>query len=124
MEDNIAFLLNLCYNYIRVEEASSPAFLLEIQAKRRGMSETLILRTLDLVNPESSSTLQVQPDMFRAIGFGIVLITIRIMMPEVFEGLEDTLVKFFSVLNDTMGQLPHLIDQTAMVYPHAVALPH
>ena len=62
--------------------------------------------------------------MFRTIGFGITLIIIRVMMPDVFMGLEGTLVKFFSVLNDTLGQVPHVtVDQTAMIYPHAVPLP-
>ncbi|MES2409088.1 MAG: hypothetical protein V4509_02165 [Patescibacteria group bacterium] len=62
--------------------------------------------------------------MLRAIGFGITLIVIRVMMPDVFEGLEVTLIKFFSVLQDILGQFPHGLDQTSMIYPHAVGFPH
>lgn len=59
-------------------------------------------------------------DMFRAIGFGITLVVIRVMMPEVFSGLEDTLVKFFQVIQDMLGQFPDLSGQTASVLPQAV----
>jgi hypothetical protein len=61
--------------------------------------------------------------IFRAIGFGLFLIILRVVMPEVFNGLENTLIKFLQVLADSMGQFPHVTDQTAMIYPHAVPLP-
>jgi len=44
-------------------------------------------------------------------------------MPDVFNGLEATLIKFFQVLVSVMGQFPDAIDQTAMIYPHAVPQP-
>lgn len=63
--------------------------------------------------------------IFRAIGFGLFLIILRVVMPDVFNGLESTLVKLFQVLADSMGQFPHVtVDQTAMIYPHAVPLPY
>lgn len=58
-----------------------------------------------------------------AIGMAIGLIVLRIVMPEVFTGLEVALVKFFAVITSVMGQFPATIDQTAMIYPHAVPLP-
>ncbi|HEY4512185.1 MAG TPA: hypothetical protein VJH63_00825 [Candidatus Paceibacterota bacterium] len=58
-----------------------------------------------------------------AIGFGIGLIILKIIMPEVFSGLEEALVKFFSVLTDVMGKFPSASDQSAMIYPHAVPIP-
>lgn len=61
--------------------------------------------------------------ILRAVGFGIGLIILRILMPDVFSGLEAALVKFFSVLVDVMGQFPNPADQTAMIYPHAVPMP-
>jgi len=53
----------------------------------------------------------------------IGLIAIRILMPDVFTGLETSLVKFFAVATSAMGEFPHTLDQTAMIYPHAVKLP-
>lgn len=58
-----------------------------------------------------------------AVGMFIGLIVLKIMMPAVFTGLETSLVKFFTVTTGVMGQFPTSIDQTAMVYPHAVRLP-
>lgn len=58
--------------------------------------------------------------MFRAIGFGITLIVLKVMMPDVFNGLESTLVKLFHILGDNLDHLPSMVDQTAMIYPHAV----
>jgi hypothetical protein len=52
------------------------------------------------------------------------LLILKIIMPDVFSGLEHTLVKFFSVLTDVMGQFPNSADQSAMIYPHAVPLGH
>jgi hypothetical protein len=53
----------------------------------------------------------------------IGLIVLKLLMPDVFTGLETTLVKFFTVTTSAMGQFPTSIDQTAMIYPHAVPLP-
>jgi hypothetical protein len=61
--------------------------------------------------------------IFKAVGLGIGLLILRIIMPDVFSGLEAALVKFFSVLADVMGQFPHGGDQAAMIYPHAVPMP-
>lgn len=58
-----------------------------------------------------------------AVGMIIGLIAIRILMPDVFTGLETSLVKFFAVATSAMGEFPHTLDQTAMIYPHAVKLP-
>ena len=59
-------------------------------------------------------------NMFRAIGFGITLVIIKVMMPDVFSGLEVTLVKLFAVLQDSLGHLPTLDTQSAQVFPHAL----
>ncbi len=58
--------------------------------------------------------------LFRAIGLGIGLIVIRTLMPDVFEGLEDTLLSFFStmteILNVSKDSLTH--GQTAIgIFP-------
>lgn len=58
--------------------------------------------------------------ILRAIGFGIGLIILRVLMPDVFSGLESALVKFFSVLTEIMGKFPNSADQTASILPHAV----
>ncbi|HEY4512744.1 MAG TPA: hypothetical protein VJH63_03770 [Candidatus Paceibacterota bacterium] len=55
-----------------------------------------------------------------AIGFGIGLIILKIIMPDVFSGLEHTLVKFFLVLQEIMGKFPDSAGQTASILPHAV----
>jgi hypothetical protein len=71
-----------------------------------------------------SSTLKyIAMAIFRAIGFGFFLIILRIVMPDVFNGLETVLIKFFQVLGNIMGQFPSDIGQTAMIYPHAVPQP-
>ena len=36
--------------------------------------------------------------ILRAVGFGMALVILRVLMPEVFSGLEHTLVVFFSSL--------------------------
>jgi len=58
-----------------------------------------------------------------AIGMFIGLIVLKLLMPDVFTGLETSLVKFFTVATSAMGQFPSSIDQTALIYPHAVPLP-
>jgi len=58
-----------------------------------------------------------------AIGMTIGLIVLKIIMPDVFNGLETSLVKFFTVATSAMEQFPNNMDQTAMIYPHAVQLP-
>ena len=61
--------------------------------------------------------------IFRAVGLGVGLLILKIIMPDVFSGLEHALVKFFSVLADVMGKFPNPADQSAMIYPHAVPMP-
>ena len=41
--------------------------------------------------------------IFRAIGFGLALVIIRLAMPEVFEALEDTLLEFFNFLQTVLS---------------------
>jgi len=45
--------------------------------------------------------------ILRAIGFIIVLIAIRTLMPEVFSGFEDALVQFFHTLDAVLAQGAH-----------------
>jgi hypothetical protein len=58
--------------------------------------------------------------IFHAIGFGIFLIILRIVMPDVFQGLESVLVKLFQVLQEVLGHFPDLSGQTASALPHAI----
>ena len=59
---------------------------------------------------------------WRAIGLGIGLVIIRILMPDVFEGLNDTLTAFFSTIKEVMLSSKDLLSsgQTASVFlgPH------
>lgn len=61
--------------------------------------------------------------IFDAVGFGIGLLILKIIMPDVFSGLEHSLVRFFGVLADVMGKFPNGTDQMATIYPHALPLP-
>lgn len=40
---------------------------------------------------------------WKAIGLGIGLLVIRVLMPEVFTGIEDTLLALFSALRDALA---------------------
>ena len=42
--------------------------------------------------------------MFKAIGLILIFIAVRFLMPPVFNGLEDTLVQFFGVLQSVLAQ--------------------
>lgn len=41
--------------------------------------------------------------ILRAIGLGIVLVIIRIVMPDVFHALQDTLLKFFDLTQNVFS---------------------
>lgn len=41
--------------------------------------------------------------ILRAIGLGIGIIVLKLLMPDVFEGLEDTLIAFFHVLKESLA---------------------
>lgn len=41
--------------------------------------------------------------IFRAIGFGLALVIIRLAMPEVFMALEDTLLEFFNLFQTVLS---------------------
>ena len=55
--------------------------------------------------------------ILRAVGFGIALIIIRILMPEVFNGLEHALVEFFSALTKTMEYGTSNLGGAASAFP-------
>lgn len=56
--------------------------------------------------------------IFRAIGFIIVLLAIRILMPEVFSGLEETLLKFFASLQSVLSYGPEMLATPIGQIPH------
>jgi len=41
--------------------------------------------------------------ILRVAGFGLALVMLRFLLPRVFHGLENTLVMFFSVLEDGLA---------------------
>jgi len=45
--------------------------------------------------------------IFRAIGFIILLISLRTLMPDVFSGFEDTMVQLFHSIDVTLAQGAH-----------------
>jgi len=47
--------------------------------------------------------------MFRAIGLVILLLAVRFLMPVVFDGLKDTLVQFFGLLQGTMASSQNIL---------------
>ncbi len=49
--------------------------------------------------------------MFKAIGFVIGLIAIRVLMPDVFHAFEHTLIKFFSLVNEVFAYTPQSVTQ-------------
>lgn len=59
---------------------------------------------------------------WKAIGLGIGLLVIRVMMPEVFDGIKDTLLALFKTLRDAFALSSEALNhsQTAggiMYYP-------
>jgi hypothetical protein len=76
-----------------------------------------------LVIETKASTLQKSSmPLFRAIGLGIGLLVIRALMPEVFEGLENALVEFFSTIVDVLHLSKEALHNgqmaTSVTYPH------
>lgn len=53
--------------------------------------------------------------IFKAIGLAIGIIVLRLLMPRVFEGLEDTLITLFRVLGDTVSYGGDALHNTAAI---------
>ncbi|MBU3668904.1 MAG: hypothetical protein FGM57_02970 [Candidatus Taylorbacteria bacterium] len=53
--------------------------------------------------------------MFKAIGFVIGLIAIRVLMPDVFHAFESSLVSFFSLTQEVFAIAPNAVTQTGSV---------
>jgi hypothetical protein len=53
--------------------------------------------------------------MFRAIGFVIGLIAIRVLMPGVFHALEQALIMFFSLISHVFASAPQDVTQFGAV---------
>ena len=53
--------------------------------------------------------------MFRAIGFVIGLIAIRVLMPDVFSALQNVLIMFFNVLGQVLSYAPQDVNQLGAV---------
>lgn len=60
--------------------------------------------------------------ILRAIGLAVAIIVLKLLMPEVFEGLEATLIALFSALQDAIVTSGDVWKQGAAVsvpfYPH------
>ena len=65
--------------------------------------------------------------MFRAIGFVIGLIAIRVLMPEVFQAFESAIISFFKFTGEVFAQTPPLTQVGAVgiinYIPEAAPLP-
>ncbi len=58
---------------------------------------------------------------WKAIGLGIGLLVIRLMMPEVFDGIKSTLLALFSTIQDALAistEVLHHGQTAALSYPH------
>lgn len=55
--------------------------------------------------------------MFRAIGLIMLLLAVRILMPMVFTGLEDTLVQFFGVTQNVLTKSNSVLNEAASLSP-------
>ncbi len=68
-----------------------------------------------------------QTNMFKAIGFVIGLIAIRIIMPEVFHAFESAIISFFRFTGDVFANTPPLTQVGAVgitnYIPEAAPLP-
>ena len=53
--------------------------------------------------------------MFKAIGLIFLLVAVRIFMPLVFTGLEDTLVQFFGVTQNVLTKTNSVLNEAASV---------
>lgn len=53
--------------------------------------------------------------ILRAIGLGIGIIILKLLMPKVFEGFEDTLITLFRVLGDTVSYGGDALHNTAAI---------
>jgi hypothetical protein len=67
--------------------------------------------------------------IFRAIGFGLALIIVRVAMPEVFRALEETLLTFLNFFGtvlafgvETFDSGFSTLNQKSLIYPAAVNL--
>ena len=67
--------------------------------------------------------------IFRAIGFGLALIIVRVAMPEVFHALEETLLKFFNFFGTAFSFGTQTFSsgfntgiQNSLIYPAAINL--
>lgn len=58
--------------------------------------------------------------IFRAIGLGIGIIILKLLVPEVFSALQTTLVTFFDVLQSILAQAP--TDFSHLPLPNAAAV--
>ena len=56
--------------------------------------------------------------MFRAIGLILILIAVRYLMPDVFHGLEATLVQFFGVMQSVLAQSQSTMQGASVLMAH------
>jgi len=45
--------------------------------------------------------------IFRAVGLGVAIIVLKLLMPEVFKAFESSLLVFFSVLQGVLNAFPN-----------------
>ncbi|MDD4803611.1 MAG: hypothetical protein PHN69_00330 [Candidatus Pacebacteria bacterium] len=57
--------------------------------------------------------------IFRVVGFGLAIIIIRYLMPDLFHAIENTLLVFFDTLQSVLSVSKNNLTGTTYMYPNS-----